>query len=170
MWLWSRTRLVLPRSGLGSGPGLALPRSGSGLRSLHVGQVFTLSRAFSEQDLVQFSALTGDSNPLHLDRDFARTTAFSRPLVHGVLVNALISALLGSNAPGCVLLKQEIRFPAPLFVDELVLARVEVQRIRLSVALVSVRVQTQDQTQDPKVVLEGTVTVKIHRDKQQTQT
>ncbi|KAK7877674.1 hypothetical protein WMY93_031618 [Mugilogobius chulae] len=133
-------------SGCGSGPGLD--------------PVFSLSRTFSEQDLVQFSVLTGDSNPLHLDQDFAKTTTFSRPLVHGVLVNGLISALLGSNSPGCVLLKQEIRFPAPLFVDEPVLAQVQVQRIRLSTALVSVRVQTQVQTQkDPKVVLEGTVTM-----------
>lgn len=112
---------------------------------------------------MQFSALTGDSNPLHLDPDFARTTAFCRPLVHGVLVNGLISALLGSNSPGCVLLKQEIRFPAPLFVGEPVSARAQVQRVRLSTAVVSVRVQTEDRTQEPKVILEGTITVKIYK-------
>lgn len=150
MWLWSRSRL-------------AQPWFRSGLRSLHVGQVFSLSRTFSEQDLAEFSALTGDSNPLHLNPDFAETTAFSRPLVHGVLVNGLISALLGSHSPGCVLLKQEIRFPAPLFVGEPVSARAEVQRVRLSTAVVSVRVQTRDQTEEPKVVLKGTVTVKIHK-------
>lgn len=165
MWLWSSSKLVQPlsRTCLWSRSGLDLTWSQFGLRSLHVGQVFSLSRTFSEQDLVQFSALTGDSNPLHLDRDFAKTTAFSRPLVHGVLVNGLISALLGLNSPGCVLLKQEIRFPAPLFVDEPVLARAEVQRVRLSTAVVSVRVQTQDQTTEPKVVLDGCITVKIHK-------
>lgn len=153
MWLWSQSSLASPwsRSGLWSG-----------LRSLHVGQVFSLRRTFSERDLEQFSALTGDSNPLHLDPDFARTTAFSRPLVHGVLVNGLISALMGSGSPGCVLLKQEIRFPAPLFVGEAVSARAEVQRVRLSTAVVRVRVQTEDRTEETKVVLEGTITVKIH--------
>lgn len=158
MWLWSRLRPLQSWS---------QSWSRSGLRSLHVGQVFSLSRTFSEQDLVQFSALTGDSNPLHLDLDFARTTAFCRPIVHGVLVNGLISALLGSNCPGCVLLKQEIRFPAPLYTGEPVSARARVQRVRLSTAVVSVRVQTEDQTEDqttePKVVLEGTVTVKIQK-------
>lgn len=173
MWLWSRSSLVRPWSRCG----LDWPWSGSalrsGLRSLHVGQVFSLTRTFSEQDLEQFSALTGDSNPLHLDPDFARTTAFSQPLVHGVLVNGLISALLGSNAPGCVLLKQEIRFPAPLFVGEPVCAQAQVQRVRLSTAVVSVRVQTRDQDRDrdqdqeSKVVLEGIVTVKIHKKQEQ---
>uniref|UniRef100_A0A8C6U2T9 Thioesterase domain-containing protein n=1 Tax=Neogobius melanostomus TaxID=47308 RepID=A0A8C6U2T9_9GOBI len=78
-------------------------------------------------------------------------------------VNGLISALLGSNSPGCVLLKQQIRFPAPLFVGEAVSARAEVQRVRLSTAVVSVRVQTADQTEETRVVLEGTITVKIHK-------
>uniref|UniRef100_A0A8C6U0L5 MaoC-like domain-containing protein n=1 Tax=Neogobius melanostomus TaxID=47308 RepID=A0A8C6U0L5_9GOBI len=155
MWLWSRSGLASPWSGL------AFPWSG--LRSLHTGQVFSLTRTFSERDLLAFSALTGDSNPLHLDPHFAKTTAFSRPLVHGVLVNGLISALLGSNSPGCVLLKQQIRFPAPLFVGEAVSARAEVQRVRLSTAVVSVRVQTADQTEETRVVLEGTITVKIHK-------
>lgn len=140
--------------------------SWSSLQCLHTGEVFSLSRTFSKQDLVDFSALTGDSNPLHLDPDFARTTAFSRPLVHGVLVNGLISALLGSRSPGCVLLKQEIRFPAPLFTGEPVLAQAQVRRVRLSTAVVSVKVQsaepTRDGTAEPKVVLEGTITVKIH--------
>lgn len=168
MWLWSRSKLVQPwtRSGLWSCSILDLPWFWSGLRSLHVGQVFSLSRTFSVRDLVEFSALTGDSNPLHLDPDFAKTTAFSRPLVHGVLVNGLISALLGSNSPGCVLLKQEIRFPAPLFVNEPVLARAEVQRVRLSTAVVFVRVQKQDQTEEPEVVLEGTIIIKIHKNQE----
>lgn len=149
--------------------------SWSGLRGLHTGEVFSLNRTFLEQDLVEFSALTGDSNPLHLDPDFARTSGFSRPLVHGVLVNGLISALLGSHSPGCVLLKQEIRFPAPLFTGEQVLAQAQVQRVRLSTAVVSVRVQTteqdqdQDRTAEPKVVLEGTITVKIHNKPEQQQ-
>lgn len=154
MWLWIRSTPVRPWSR-------------SGLRSLHVGQVFSLSRTFSERDLVQFSALTGDSNPLHLNPDFAKTTAFSRPLVHGVLVNGLISALLGSNSPGCVLVKQDIRFPAPLFAGETVSARAEVRRVKLSTAVVSVRVQTADQARETKVVLEGTVIVKIHRKREE---
>lgn len=150
MWLWSKSKLPLSWFH-------------SRVRSLHAGNVFSLTRTFSEQDLVQFSALTGDSNPLHLDPDFTKTTIYSRPLVHGVLVNGLISALLGVNSPGCVLLKQEIRFPAPLFVDEPVLAQAEVQRVRLSTAILSVRVQTIDQTKEMKVVLEGTITIKIHK-------
>lgn len=166
MWLRPWSRLVHPSSQSQSW-------SPSGLRRLHVGQVFSLTRTVSEQDLVEFSALTGDSNPLHLDPDFASTTAFSRPLVHGVLVNGLISALLGSHSPGCVLLKQEIRFPAPLFTGEPVSAQAQVQRVRLSTAVVSVRVQTIDQTQDqttePKVVLEGTIIVKIHNKPEQGQ-
>lgn len=147
MWLWSKPGLIQTWSK----PGITL------VRGLHVGQVFSLTKSFSQRDVELFAVLTGDTNPLHLDAVYSRSTAFSRPVVHGVLVNGLVSALLGCSAPGCVLVKQQIRFPAPLFPDEVVLTRAEVQRIRLSTALIAVSCRVQE-----RVVLEGTVTVRIH--------
>lgn len=150
MWLWYRSGLVRlwSKSGLGE----------SQRRGLHVGQVFSLTRTFSERDVELFSVLTGDTNPIHLDPDFIRNTDFHKPVVHGVLVNGLVSALLGAQAPGCVLLKQDLRFPAPVFTDEPVLAQAQVQRLKLFVALVSVSCRVRE-----RLVLEGTVSVRIHR-------
>ncbi|XP_061687352.1 hydroxyacyl-thioester dehydratase type 2, mitochondrial-like [Syngnathoides biaculeatus] len=146
--MWSRVRTLLSPSALTAAAGARL----------HVGQRASLAKVFSARHVELFAELTGDTNPLHLDAAYAASTAFEAPVVHGVLVNGLISAVLGAEmpGPGCVLLYQEIRFPAPLFVGEEVLAEAEVRKIKMSFAFIAVTCSVKD-----KVVMEGEVMVML---------
>ena len=67
---------------------------------LTVGQKATRTQTITDEMLRTFAALTGDSNPVHLDDAFAATTRFGRRIAHGMLAASLISAALANDLPG----------------------------------------------------------------------
>lgn len=74
---------------------------------------------FSQADVEAFAHVTGDNNPLHLNADFAATTPFKRPIIHGMLGASVFTKVLGTEFPGygSVYLGQTLEFLRPMFVD-----------------------------------------------------
>jgi acyl dehydratase len=68
--------------------------------SLQVGDGFSATRTITADDVRTFANVTGDDNPLHVDAEYASTTRFGRPVVHGVLLLGLASKVLGRDFPG----------------------------------------------------------------------
>lgn len=65
----------------------------------HVGQEFvTKARTITEADVVNFAAISWDTNPLHTDAEFARKSVFGERIAHGMLgivVHSGLSQMLG---------------------------------------------------------------------------
>lgn len=97
-----------------------------------IGASASISKSFSEADVKQFAALSGDFNPIHIDPDYARTTMFGQRIVHGMLVSSLFSGLLAEKipGPGAVYLGQTFKYQKPVFLDQEVTATVEVLHVR----------------------------------------
>jgi acyl dehydratase len=92
---------------------------------LAVGDSIRFSKTLSESDVQQFAAVSGDTNPLHLDEDAAAETRFGGRIVHGALVTGLISAAL-ARLPGTVVyLSQDTEFRAPVRIGDRVTAEVD---------------------------------------------
>jgi 3-hydroxybutyryl-CoA dehydratase len=126
---------------------------------LQIGSKATRTRTISAEDVETFARISGDSNPIHLDDDYAATTPFGRRIAHGMLTASLISALLANDlpGPGTVYLSQTLTFKAPVFLGETITATAEVTTYRESRRIATLR--TTCHNQDGKLVLEGEAVV-----------
>ena len=95
------------------------------LEDLTVGMKAVYGKTVTDADIVLFSGVSGDTNPLHLDHEFASRTMFGGPIVHGMLTASLISTVVGTRlpGPGCIYLSQNLRFRAPVRVGDTVLVQ-----------------------------------------------
>ena len=77
---------------------------------LQIGQSDMMSRMLTIDDIQAFAAVSGDTNPAHLDPDYANNTVFHGVIAHGMWSAAMISALLGTHfpGPGTIYLHQEL--------------------------------------------------------------
>jgi 3-hydroxybutyryl-CoA dehydratase len=96
-----------------------------------VGMTAVYSKTITEADILMFSGVSGDTNPLHLDQTFAESTIFKSRIAHGMLSASLLSTIFGTKlpGPGCIYLAQNLRFKAPVRVGDRVLARATVKEL-----------------------------------------
>ncbi len=101
------------------------------LEDLSVGMSASFSKTLTDADIVMFSGVSGDTNPVHLDEDYAKSTIFKGRISHGMLSAGFISAVLGTKlpGPGSIYVSQSLRFKAPVRPGETVTARVTVMEI-----------------------------------------
>lgn len=87
---------------------------------LRIGQSARLVRTLSQADIQAFAAVSGDTNPAHLDPVYADATMFHGVIAHGMWGGALISAVLGTTlpGPGTIYLEQSLRFARPVRVGD----------------------------------------------------
>ncbi len=92
------------------------------------GDSASFTKTFTEDDLLLYADVTGDTNPLHMDEDYARAGRFGQRIVHGMLVAGLISTVLGTKlpGPGVIYATQSLQFIYPVFIGDTVTATVTI--------------------------------------------
>ena len=98
------------------------------LDELAVGMTASVGKTITEADILLFSAVSMDTNAVHLNAELAASTPFKARVAHGMLSASLISGVLGTQlpGPGTIYLGQTLRFRAPVKIGETVTASVEV--------------------------------------------
>lgn len=91
-----------------------------------VGSFANCEHSFEQEDVNLFAQICGDSNPLHSDPEFAKTTMFGGTIVHGILVSSLFSTLFGASLHGAVYVNQTLSFQRPVHVGTLVTAKMTI--------------------------------------------
>ncbi|MDX8449420.1 MaoC family dehydratase [Mesorhizobium captivum] len=110
-------------------------RSGwSGVRfgKPEVGASAERRRVTRASDIIAFSDMTGDRNPLHYDDILSARTVFGRLIVQGGVTSGLLNALVAEDlpGPGSVFLGVEWKFLKAVGIGEETVARAEVLSVR----------------------------------------
>ncbi|MDR0672697.1 MAG: MaoC family dehydratase [Zoogloeaceae bacterium] len=106
-------------------------QNGYNIEDLVVGQSASVSKTITDADIVLFSGVSTDTNAVHLNEEFAKTTPFGGRIAHGILSAGLISAVLGNRlpGPGTIYLGQTLKFKAPVRPGDTVTATATVKEI-----------------------------------------
>jgi len=129
-------------------------------KEMKVGDKSFLHKVFTEEDVIKFSEISTDTNPIHLDENYASSTVFGKRVVHGMLVASMFSALIGVELPGegSIYLGQSLSFKAPVSIGDQVTASVEIVSIREDKPIATLR--TLCVNDEGQVLIEGEAVVK----------
>jgi acyl dehydratase len=120
-----------------------------------VGDWAERSRQVTAEDIVLFTRMSGDFNPLHYDAEQAEQTVFGEIIVQGGVTSAILNAVVAENlpGPGTVFLHVDWSFKAPVRPDDVITGRVEVLEVRENKPIT--KLATTVTREDGVVALEG---------------
>ena len=135
---------------------------GKYLDEISEGMTAVFSKTVTEADIVLYAGITGDTNPVHLDEEFAKPTMFKGRIAHGMLTAGFVSAVFGTKlpGPGCIYMSQSLKFKAPVRIGDTVRARVTVTAIDQAKARVTFATTC---TVGDQVVLDGEAQLMVPR-------
>ncbi|MEM7018050.1 MAG: MaoC family dehydratase [Pseudomonadota bacterium] len=101
------------------------------IEDLSPGMKASYARTVTDADIVIFAGVTGDDNPVHLNREFAEATMFKSRIAHGMLSAGYISTVVGTRLPGAgaIYVGQTLKFKAPVRVGDTVVTEATVKEV-----------------------------------------
>ena len=130
------------------------------IEELTVGQSYETRFVITAELIEGFAEVTGDHNPIHLDKDYASKSIFKKRVAQGMLQAGLLSGILGCHFPGVgtIYLSQTLKFIKPVFIEDQITLRLEVLEIISEKN--RVRLETIFTNQNGEAVITGEALVK----------
>ncbi|MDR2586531.1 MAG: MaoC family dehydratase [Prevotellaceae bacterium] len=130
---------------------------------IRVADTYSYDIQYNQPNVNTFAQITGDNNPIHLDADFAATTIFGKPIVHGFYSASVFSMVFGTKfpGPGTIYLYQDMKFLAPVFVNQPYKATFEVLEVNIEKHIGLIKCVLEDES--GKAVIEGSAKLKNDR-------
>lgn len=115
----------------------------------------------TKEMVIQFTKLTGDKNPIHLDEQYAEGTRFKKCIAPGMLICGLLSKIIGMDFPGnsSVYLEQDTKFLAPVYIG----SRIRILCIVDSIDMVKSNVILRNvvESENGEILIKGVSKVKV---------
>jgi len=137
---------------------------------ISLGDSARLVRTLTKSDIEGFAAVSGDTNPTHLDSAYAFDTPFHEIVGHSMWSGSLISSLLGNELPGVgtVYQDQKLHFKLPVKLGDTLTVMIRALAKNNATKAVTFDCLVTNQRQELVATGEATVlppTVKVRREK-----
>ncbi|MFH1241432.1 MAG: MaoC family dehydratase [Pseudomonadota bacterium] len=83
------------------------------VKGINIGDQFSVTRTFTEQDAIDFAKTSRDYNPVHFDERFANVKYFKGRICHGLLIASLITEIGGQL--GWLAAEMNFKFRKPVY-------------------------------------------------------
>ncbi|XP_076226134.1 uncharacterized protein LOC116427422 [Nomia melanderi] len=123
---------------------IGLDNSTNGLKNMRTTNEISVFKTITNEDILHFAKLTGDYNTVH--------TGSANNLVHGALLNGLVSGVIGSKmpGPGTIVVQQNLKYPKPCYAGDRIEIKVQIVSMRKIITCEYICIANEE-----KIVLKG---------------
>lgn len=120
---------------------------------ISLGLTESYTAIITEEMLEKFGNITGDTNPLHTDEEYAKSKGFSGRVAYGMMTSSLLSTLAGVYLPGerSLIREMEVKFKKPVYIGDKLKITGEVTGINKDFKIFEMKVSITNQN-DEKVL------------------
>ena len=123
--------------------------------SINIGINHEFKITITEKIVSDFSVISGDFNPLHMDENYAAKTKFKKRICHGMLLASFFSRLVGMYLPGesALYFSQSLNFISPCFINDKIVVKGEIIDKNHSTKIITVKTSIINQKNE--LILDG---------------
>lgn len=133
--------------------------------SINTGDSYSFKREITEKMVESFAELSGDYNPVHMDKEYCLEHGIGPRIVHGMLVLSFVSTLIGMYLPGegTVWLSQSFDFISPARIGDVltITGRISEKNNNNILGLGVITIKVSVTNQKEAILVRGTIKVLI---------
>ena len=90
--------------------------------NIYVEKKIKFTKKIDKNLIFQFSKLSGDNNPIHVNEAYVKKTSFKKIVAHGMLSETFLSTIIGTKLPGkgSLWIEKEVKFTKIVRVNDLI--------------------------------------------------
>lgn len=117
---------------------------------LHEGMECSFEAGITQDMMEKFMDITGDRNPMHINREFAVAKGYNGTIAYGMLTASFMSTLAGMYIPGerSLIHQVECKFMKPVYVGDRLLIHGEIKEKNELYHLIEISVTMHNQKQE----------------------
>ena len=124
-------------------------------------QLIKVIKYITKEKIIEYANASGDFNPIHIDKDFAKNSQFGQIIAHGMMIAASISEMMTLNFKNDWIEsgKLKLKFKSPVFDKEKIITSGEINKIKILGTKKEITSSVFVKKESGEVVISGTASV-----------